>query len=385
MTYLSLLRANLRRKRLRTVFTIGSIFLAFLLFGVLSAVKFAFSLGVDLTGADRLITIHKVSLIQPLPRSYLTRIEQVNGVEAAAASSWFGGIYQDPKNFFAQIAVDPEDYLDLYPEFLVSKEVREAWRKDRQGAVAGRSLAERFGWKVGDKIPLQGTFRTKKDGTNLWEFNLVGIYDGAAKGTDTTQLLFRWDYMDESQDGGNGLVGWYTIRVADPTRSADISRQIDTRFANSPYETKTMAEKAFAQSFADQIGNIGAIVRAITTAVFLIILLVVGNTIAQSVRERTNEIGVLKTLGFSNGKVLGLVLGESCLIGLIGGLSGLFASTIVAKGMEKAFAAFLPIFFVPRDALTLGVGLALGLGLVAGFIPALVAMRLRIVEALRRV
>lgn len=385
MTYLSLLRANLRRKRLRTIFTIGSIFLAFLLFGVLSAVKFAFSLGVDLTGADRLITIHKVSLIQPLPRSYLTRIEQVTGVEAAAASSWFGGIYQDPKNFFAQIAVDPEDYLDLYPEFLVSKEVREAWRKDRQGAVAGRSLVERFGWKVGDKIPIQGTFRTKKDGTNLWEFNLVGIYDGAAKGTDTTQFLFRWDYMDESQAVGEGLVGWYTIRVADPTRSADISRQIDARFANSPYETKTMAEKAFAQSFADQIGNIGAIVRAITTAVFLIILLVVGNTIAQSVRERTNEIGVLKTLGFSNGKVLGLVLGESLLIGLLGGLSGLFASTIVAKGMEKAFAAFLPIFFVPRDALALGLVLALLLGLVAGFFPALVAMRLRIVEALRRV
>jgi|CXWL01.1.fsa_nt_gi putative ABC transport system permease protein len=385
MTYLSLLRANLRRKRLRTIFTIGSIFLAFLLFGVLSAVKFAFSLGVDLTGADRLVTVHKVSLIQPLPQSYLSRIEQVDGVEAAADASWFGGIYQDPKNFFGQFAVDPPRYLEMFPEFLVPPDQKQAWFKDRQGALVGRSLVERFGWKIGDKIPIITTFRTKKDGTKLWEFNLVGIYDGAAKGTDTTQFLFHWEYMDESQAGGNGLVGWYTVRVSDPARAADVARQIDARFANSPYETKTATEKAFAQAFADQIGNIGAIVKAITTAVFLIILLVVGNTIAQSVRERTNEIGVLKTLGFSNGQVLGLVLAESCLIGLLGGVSGLFASTIVAKGMEQAFSAFLPIFFVPKKSLLLGLGLALGLGLVAGILPALTAMRLRIVEALRRI
>lgn len=384
MKYLALLFANFRRKRLRTFFTVGSIFFAFLLFGLLGAIKLAFELGVDVAGADRLILINKVALIQPLPYSYQARIEQVEGVEAATHANWFGGIYQDPKNFFGQFAVDPEGYLDLYPEILLSEEEKKAWLADRIGAVAGRATADRFGWKVGDRIPIQATFMRRKDGNDTWEFNLVGIYEGAEQGTDTTQFLFHWDYLEEARAFGEGLVGWYIVRVDDADRTAEIAEDIDTRFANSPYETRTTTEKAFVQAFASQIGDIGSIVTYVVTAVFFIILLVVGNTIAQSVRERTSELAVLKTLGFTGGRVLGLVLAESCLIALVGGGLGLALSYPLVAGVAKMLERYLPIVYLPPEHMVTGIALIFGLGLVAGLLPALQAMRLPIVEALRK-
>lgn len=386
MKYLPLIWKNLWRRKLRTMFTLLSVLVSFLLFAILSAVGTAFTLGVEVSGADRLLTLHKVSLIQPLPISYLERIRAVQGIEAVSHANWFGGIYQDPKNFFGQMAVDAPTFLDLYPEYILPEEQKKAWLADKAGAIVGRVTADRFGWKVGDRIPIQATIYRKQDGTSLWEFNLVGIYDGAEQGTDISNLYFHYDYLNEGSRGGNlGFIGWYILRISDPARAAEIGDQVDALFANSPAETKTQTEKAFAQSFADQVGNVGAIVRWVLIAVFFIMLLVTGNTMAQAVRERTNELAVLKTLGFSRGKVLGLVLAESCAIAVLGGGLGLLLAFGVIPVLGKALRSFLPVFFLPTRDLVLGVALIVVFGLVAGMVPAAQAMRLRIVEALRRV
>ncbi|MBZ0114241.1 MAG: FtsX-like permease family protein [Thermoanaerobaculia bacterium] len=384
MKYFRLIWSSLWRKKLRTLFTMASIMAAFVLYGVLSAVQVAFSMGIDLAGADRLVLIHKVSMIQPLPIAYLGRIEAVPGVSAVAHSSWFGGYYQDPSNFFAQFPVDPESYLEMFPEFVLDEAAKEAWIANRTGAIVGSTTAEQFGFKVGDRIPITGSPWEKKDGSNTWEFDIDGIYTGADKGTDTTQFLFHYDYFDEARRYGEGQVGWYTIRIDDPDRAAEIAADIDSRFANSPAETKTTTEKAFAQAFANQVGNIPAIVRSIVGAVFAILLLVAGNSMAQSVRERVSELAVMKTLGFSDGKVLGLILGESLLIAGLGGFLGLGLSWLVVGGVASAVSKFLPIFYLAPKALITGLGLVLVLGIVAGLLPALQAKRLSIVDALRR-
>lgn len=384
MKYLHLLRKNLGRRKVRTVFTVLSIFVAFVLFTILSALKTGFEGGVELAGADRLITIHKVSIIQPLPEAYEADIEAVEGVLEAAHAVWFGGVYQDPKNFFAQMAVEPEEWLAMHPELVLTEAEREAWIADRIGAVAGEALAERFGWEVGDRIPIQGTIWQRKDGSRTWEFNLRGIYEGAEEGTDDTGFFFQHEFLDEARAFGEGLVGWYVVKIADPQRAAEIAEAVDEEFANSPAETKTTTEKAFVQAFANQIGDVGAIVTGILAAVFFTMLLVAGNTMAQAVRERTGELAVLKTLGFTDGKVLGLVLGESVLVAVVGGALGLAVGWVVVSGLASELGAFLPAVYVrPRD-LALGAALVVFVGAAAGILPALQAMRLEVVEALRR-
>ncbi len=383
MKFWPLVWSALRRKKVRTFFTLLSILIAFLLFGYLAAVNMAFRLGVDVTGADRLVLRHKVSFSILLPESYLGRIEATPGVVEATHASWFGGIYQEPKNFFPQMAVPPEGYLSLYPEFLLPEEQKKAWLADRTAAIVGRNTAERFGWKVGDRIPIQATVWRKADGTSTWEFNLVGIYDGAEDGTDTTQFLFHYDYFDEARAFAKGQVGWYIVRINDPARADEIAQRIDAQFANSFYETKTSTEKAFIQGFAKQIGNIGAIIGGILTAVFFTILLVAGNTMMQSVRERTAELAVLKTVGFSNGLVLGLVLAESLVLAGVGGVLGLaLAWWFIGRGDPTGGA--LPIFFLPPQDVLLGGGFIGALGLLTGLLPGLQAMRLRVVDAIRR-
>ncbi len=384
MKYWPLLLANFRRKRLRTFFTLASVLMAFVLFGFLSAVRQAFSAGVEVAGVDRLVMINKTSLIQPLPLAYLDRILGVQGVADATHCVWFGGIYQDPKNFFPQIATDPESYLRIYPEILVPESQKIAWIQDRQGALVGRTTAQRFGWKVGDRIPIQATVFVKRGGDKNWEFVVDGIYDGKEKGVDTTQFLFHYDYLNEGRTFWKNLTGWYVIRIAHPDESAFLSRRLDNEFANSAYETKTSSEKIFAQSFANQVGDIGAILRAILAAVFFTLLLVAGNTMAQSVRERTAELAILKTLGFTNLQVLGLVMAESVLLAVLGGGLGLgLAATVIARGDPTG--GFLPLFYLPERDLVVGAGLVVLLGIATGLLPALSAMRLRIVEALRRV
>ncbi|MGA7617587.1 MAG: FtsX-like permease family protein [Thermoanaerobaculia bacterium] len=383
MKFLPLVFSAFRRHRLRLTLTILSIVVAFLLFGYLAAIRKAFTMGVDVAGADRLVVRHKVSIIQMLPQSYEAQIEQIPGVVDATHATWFGGIYKDPKNFFPQFPVKPDEYLAMYPEFLLPAKEKEAWLRTRTGAVVGRKLAQRFGWKIGDKVPIQATIWKPKDGGNTWTFDIVGIYDGKEKETDTTQFLFRHDYFDENRSFGKGSVGWYYIRVKDPSMATEVAKKIDQHFANSPYETKTETEGAFVKGFADQVGDIGTIITAILTAVFFTILLVAGNTMGQSVRERIRELGVLKAVGFTNGGILAMVLGESLLISAVGGIVGLGLALLMIAGGDPTHGA-LPVFFFPPRDIAIGVLLVVVLGTVTGLPPALQAMRLDPVDALRR-
>jgi putative ABC transport system permease protein len=383
MKFLPLVWAGLKRKKLRTALTVLSIFIAFMLFAFLGALKQALGGGVSMAGLDRLIVRHKVSLIQTLPESYKTRIQAISGVDAVCHQTWFGGVYQDPKNFFPNMPVEPAAFCGMFPEFVLKEAERQAWLRTRSGAIVGRATAERFKWRLGERIPLQSPLWGAPAGQSQWELEIVGIYDGINKSTDTSQLFFRYDYFEEARQQDKGQVGWYTVRIADPERAAAIAAAIDKEFANSPYETKSEPEGAFAQGFAQQIGDIGSIVMAVVGAVFFTILLVAGNTMGQSVRERSEELGVLKAIGFSNSLVLVLVLLESCCIAVLGGFSGLGAAwLIVASG--NPIPSLLPVFFLPTSSLVNGAMLAVALGLVAGALPAWQAMRLRIAAALRR-
>ena len=381
MKFLPLLWSSLWRKKIRTIFTLLSIFVAFLLFGLLMTIRGAFSFGVEIAGIDRLVLIHKISLIMPLPVSYLPRLATTDGVTLATHNTWFGGVYQDPSNFFAQIAVEPEPFLKLYPEYQVSPDQMQAWLADRQGVMVGVDLAKRFGWKVGDRVPIVGTIWQPKQG-QVWEFNIAGIYDGES-GVDKTQFFFRYDYLDENRQGGSGSVGWYIVKIADPSRAQQMGATFDGMFANSSAETKTTTEKGFVEGFAKQVGDIGAIMIAITVAVLFTMILVAANTMAQSVRERTSEVGVLKTLGFSNTAILVLVLSESVLIAVIGGGLGLLTGWALVQQGDPT-GGMLPIFVLPARDVVVGGALIVGLGLLAGALPAMNAMNLRITDALRR-
>jgi putative ABC transport system permease protein len=381
MKFLPLLWSNLWRKKTRTIFTLLSIFVAFVLFGLLMTIRSAFSFGVDIAGLDRLVLIHKVSLIMPLPVSYLNRLQTTPGVEVATHSSWFGGVYQDPSNFFAQIAVEPEPFLKIYQEYKLPPDQFKAWLGDRQGAIVGVDLAKRFGWKIGDRIPIQATIWQPKQG-QIWEFNIVGLYDGEA-GVDKTQFFFRYDYLDENRRAGNGLVGWYIVKISDPDRAQEMGATFDSMFANSSAETKTTTEKGFVEGFAKQIGDIGSIMIAIVVAVMFTMMLVAANTMAQSVRERTSEVGVLKTLGFSNASILSLVLGESVAIAVIGGGLGLLASWLFVQQGDPT-GGLLPIFVLPPRDVAVGGVLVVVLGALAGVLPAVGAVQLKITDALRR-
>ncbi len=381
MKFLPLLWSSLWRKKVRTIFTLLSIFVAFLLFGLLMTIRGAFSFGVEIAGIDRLVLIHKVSLIMPLPVSYLARLNTTEGVTMATHNTWFGGVYQDPANFFAQIAVEPEPFMKLYPEYKVPPEQMKAWLADRQGVMVGVDLAERFGWKVGDRIPIVGTIWQPKQG-QVWEFNIAGLYDGDA-GVDKTQFFFRYDYLDENRRGGEGLVGWYIVKIGDPGAAQQMGAKFDDMFANSSAETKTTTEKGFVEGFAKQVGDIGAIMISITIAVLFTMILVAANTMAQSVRERTSEVGVLKTLGFSNASILVLVLSESLLIAVIGGGLGLLTAWAIVQQGDPT-GGMLPIFVLPTRDVVLGSALVVGLGLLAGALPAMNAMNLKITDALRR-
>ena len=383
MKFAHLIWSNLRRKKLRTSLTLLSVMVAFILFGLLSAIQQALVGGVQMANADRLVVRHKVSIIQLLPESYKARMDRIPGVDFATHQTWFGGIYQDPKNFFMQCPVVPEEFMKMHPEIILPPDQMQAWVQTRTGAIVGRKAAERFHWKIGDKVPIQSTIWSQTDGSRTWTFDIVGIYDGKDKNIDTTPLIFRYDYFDEARQRGKGEVGWYTIRIKDPSQAAEVAKRVDAEFENSPAETKTEPEGAFIQGWAKQIGNIVFIVAAILSAVFFTILLVTGNTMAQAVRERTGELGVLKAIGFTNAQVVLLVLAESCLLTVLGGTIGLgLAWMMISRGDPTG--GLLPLFsFPPRDLLA-GFGISIALGIVTGIFPALQAMRLRVADALRR-
>ena len=379
MKYSSLIMANLFRKKLRTTLTIGSFAVALYLFGLLVVVHGAFNQGVDVAGADRLDVINKTSIIQPLPYSYRDQILHIPGVKAITYDNWFGGVYQDEKNFFPQFAIDAENQLVVFPEFKIPPDQWKAFLEDREGAIAGSGTAKRFGWKVGDRVPIKGAIYPGD-----WEFNLRGIYEGSRDNDDLTQFWFHYKYLDERRQFGKGLVGWYTLKLDNPDDGAGIVKTIDTMFANSPYETKTETEKALASDFAKQFGNIGFLIFAIGSVVFFTLLLVTGNTMAIAVRERIGELAVLKAVGFNDRFVLFLVLGESLLIAAIGGAIGLGLAKLMTLGGDPTHG-FLPFFFLPGPMILLGFGVTLAVGILAGILPATSAMRLRVVDALRRV
>ena len=317
MKHLPLLFANLKRKKIRTTLTIGSFLVALFLFGVLASIRAGFNQGIEVAGADRLVVIGKISLMQLLPISYMAKIARIPGVQAVTHSTWFGGIYQEPRNFFPQFAIDPEQWRAMYPEFVLDEGQWKDFLADRQGVVVGRALAKRFGWKIGDHVPLKSPGYL---GGDSWDFNVRAIYRGRRPNDDESQFWLQHKYFYEKAPiYFRGNVGWFVVRVANPDESLRVAKAIDAEFANSTGETRTQTESAFAAAFVKQMGNIEFLILAIGSIVFFTLLLVTGNTMAISVRERTGELAVLKAIGYSDRFVLGLVLAESLLIAAIGG------------------------------------------------------------------
>jgi putative ABC transport system permease protein len=387
MRFFPIVWRNLLRRKFRTVFTIGAIFFAFLLFGVLMAIRSAFSMGVEMAGQGRLMVIDKVSIINPLPASYQNQIRMVPGVTDITFSNWFGGYYQDVRNQFPTFAVEPESWLRIYArEFELSEDQKKAFLANRTGAIIGSDTAKKYGFKVGQKIPINGTIYRRPDG-GPWEFTIEGIYDSKIKGADKTDLVFNYQYLRETipeRSGFRDRYNWYVFTIADPEAAPQIAAKVDALFANSPNETKTNTEKAFVSDWAKQVGDIGKIMMWIVAMAMFTILLVAGNTMAQAVRERINELAVLKTLGFGNGRILSMVLLESLLIAVVGGVLGLVVSYVFITLGGDPTHGLLPAFFFPTPALILGVILVGVLGLASGVLPAWQASRLRIVDALRR-
>ena len=380
MKYLPLLFGNLLRRKVRTVLTVGSFAVAMFLFCLLVTIRAAFTMGVDLAGADRIIVINKVSLIQPLPIAYKDRILRQPGVKQVTHANWFGGVYQDERNFFPQFAIDQDTYRVIYDEFEVPDDQWQAFLADKQGAVVGQATADRFGFKVGDRVPIQGAIFPGD-----WEFNVRGIYTGRRPNDDLTQFWFRYDYLKEKAPSwAQNQVGWYTVRMAPGADPAQVAKGLDENFANSTWETRTQPESAFMQSFVEQMGNIEFLMGAIGSVVFFTLLLVTGNTMATSVRERTGELAVLKTVGFSDRGVLTLVLAESLLVAILGAALGIVLAKLFTLGGDPT-KGMLASFYLPPWGIAMAGTLGIMVGLLAGLLPALAAMRLQVVEALRRV
>jgi putative ABC transport system permease protein len=385
LKYFPLVWAALMRRKPRTILTMLSIAVAFLLYGLLQGVVTAFTAGIDISGADRLITVGKYSFTTLQPVAYANQIRAVPGVKAAAAQTWFGGYYQTERNFFATFPTEAEPYFGIYPEVQLPDEQKEQFLKTRTGAIVLKKLADKYGWKVGDKIPIISGIYAKKDGSNVWEFDLVGIFDckdGATR-SQHEYLMFHNDYFDEAKAFAKGYVGWFIVRTEDPAKNAEVALAIDKQFANSPFPTKTDSEKAFNQSFVKQVGNLQMILGGIMSAVIFTLLMLTGNTMMQSVRERIPELAVLKTLGYTDRLVLVLVLVEALILcGVAAGIGmGLAAWLAPGIGNGLPIPGFAGMKLTP-DAWLVGGAIAAGLALAVGLPPALRAMRLDIVNAL---
>jgi len=385
MKYLHLVWASLFRKKTRTFLTLLSIIAAFLLFGLLDAVQTSFNqAGQSANGARRLQTGARLSFIQPLPAALGAQIAAVPGVKRVTHANWFGGAYQDPHNQVFSFAVAP-NYLDLFPEVAVSAAERKAFAETRIGALVGEQLAQRFKWKVGDKIPLQSTIFPDKTGSKNWQFEVSGILHATDKKTGgffDQMLLLHWKYFDETTPYNRGAVGWYVTELADVNHADRVAKAIDALSTNSDHETRTQTEQAASASWMKQLADIGLIVGSIMGAVFFTLLLLSGNTMMQAVRERTSEIAVLKTIGFSDFSVLAMVLAESLLLLLIGGVVGLLLAAALIPVVSAGSGGMLNLPGVGAESWLLGLALMAAIGLVVGALPAWSAMRLNIVDAL---
>lgn len=384
MTFLELVRKNLFRKKLRTILTTVAIFIAFAIFGVLATFQNALNSGVDTAGADRLIVTNRINFTLPMPIAYVSRVGAVEGVKTVAHANWFGGYYQEPRNFLVALAIDPVTYLDIYPEYVLPKSQREAFLNDRGSIIVGEALAKQYKWKVGDRIPVKSNIFRQRNGSDTWDFTLAGIMTPGAQGVDVNFVAFHYKYFAETRSFGGDTIGWLIVKTAGSKDNDRIARTVDAMFANSPFETETKTEQAFNKAFTEQLGDLGFIITAIVGAAFATILLIVGNTMMLTVRERTNEIAVLKTIGFTSRRIFQLVLGESMLLAMIGGLLGLVAAFLMSVVLQNVFAGRIGVMsFTPGTAL-IGLGLMASLGFLTGILPALRAMRLDIVTALGR-
>ena len=382
MKFSRIIFANLFRTKVRLLLTIGSFAVALFLFVFLAVVRDAFGRGADVAGADRLVIINRTSIINLIPLSYRDKILRIPGVKYVTHNNWFGGIYQDEKNFFPQFVIDPDNQRQVFPELIVPEDQWAAFVKDRQGAIAGAATAERFHWKIGDRIPIKTTLY----GGGSWEFNLVGIYHGKRPQDDETQFWFQWDYFEEKiPQAIKGQIGWYVLRVDNPDDSPRIAKAIDDGFANSPNETKTQTESAFAANWVKQFGNIQFLIVSIGAVVFFTLLLVTGNTMAISVRERTSELAVFKAIGYSDRAILFFVLAESLVIALFGGVLGMLSAILLIPVLGKAMSGLLPSMVLSPAMLIFGLITAVLVGLASGLLPGLNAMHMRVVNALRRV
>lgn len=382
MTLIELVRKNLFRKKLRTILTVVAIFIAFAIFGVLATFQNAMNAGVDTAGADRLMVTNKINFTLQMPIAYVQRTRSVEGIKLVSHADWFGGYFRDPRIFFAAIAVDPPTYLQIYPEYLLPPEHRQAFLSNRTTLVAGKAVADQFGWKVGDRIPLKSNIFQQKDGSDTWDFTLVGIIKGESTRIDTNFVIFHYDYFKDTRSFGGDTIGWMIIQTQSPKDNTRVMKEVDSLFANSPFETETQTEQAFAKAFIEQAGDLGFIITAVVGAAFATILLIVGNTMMLTVRERTNEIAVMKTIGFTSERIFALVIGESLLLAVIGGALGVFVAWLLSFALQNATGGtFGPMTFTPGIAMWSVVLMGL-LGLLTGLIPAVRAMRINIVSAL---
>src|SRR6202166_2383089 len=382
MKFSRLILANLFRKKVRLTLTIGSFAIALVLFTFLAVVKSAFSRGTEIAGADRLVVVSRIGLMQLMPISHRDKIAAIPGVKAVTHNHWFGGVYQDEKNFFPQFVIDPENQRQVMTELVVPDDQWNNFLKDRMGAIAGARTATRFHWKIGDRIPIKTTLY----GGGSSEFNLDGIYHSERPGGDESQFWLQWKYFDENAPAPvKSTAGWYVVKLNSPDDAVRVANAIDEKFANSSFETKTETESAFAAGFAKQFGNIELLILTIGGVVFFTLLLVTGNTMAISVRERVGELAVLKAIGYPDRYVLFFVLSEALVIALIGGLIGLGLAVLAIPVVGAALRGLLPPLLLSVSVLSAGLAFAVFVGVASGLLPGIGAMRLRVVDALRRV
>jgi len=385
MNDLLLIRKNLFRKKLRAILMLFSILIAFLIFGVLAGFSRAFNAGEDVAAADRLVVVNKINFTQPLPIAYVNRVRAIGGVRQVTHFNWFGGYYQDPKNFLIVMAVEPESYMQVYQDQIdIAADARQAFIRERTGVLVGETMLKKWGWKVGDRVPIMSNIFTQKNGSRTWDFTIVGTFAARKASVDTNFMVLQYEYFNETQNLGRDVIGWMALNTASPSENDRVAKSIDQMFANSLYETSTDTEKAFNKAFAAQLGNIALIVALVVGAAFATILMIVGNTLVMAVRERTREIGVLKTLGFSGPRILRLIVGEAVLLAFLGGLPGIALAALFAAAMETSVGNFIPGFAVTPGIALNAILLMLGFGLATGLIPAITAMRLKIATALGR-
>ena len=385
MNDFTLVRKNLFRRKLRAALMIVSILIAFAIFGVLAAFYSGFTAGEDVAAADRLVVVNKINFTQPLPVAYYNRVQAVQGIRQVTHANWFGGYYQDPKNALVVFAVDPETYMDIFSrDFEISPEARAAFLRERTAALVGDTMARKWGWKVGDRVPVASNIFSQRSGGHTWDFTIAGILKGKTERTDADVMWIQYDYFDETRSFGKDTIGWLMLQTANPADNDRVAKEIDAMFVNSTAETSTDTEKAFNKAFTAQFGNIALIVVLVVSAAFITILMIVGNTMALCIRERTREIGVLKTLGFSGPRIFAFVLGESVLLALLGGIPGLALAWAATVALRPSISNFMPGFALNGAIAAEGVILIVALGIVTGFIPGINAFRLRIASALGR-